>query len=863
MSVAPDIEEIVAKSGASREPESSPVKFLISTLCIIWAVFQMWVASPMQFDLAVLISSKALLFNEMQVKYIHLSFATALIFLTFPAFSNSPKNRIPAQDWIIGIIMCCSVMYLYVLYESVMSRMGRPSDVDILVSVFGIAFLFEAARRSVGLAMASIGIIFIMFCHFGESMPDIISHKNASFAAIASHQWLSSEGVFGVALGVSSSFVFLYVLFGSFLEKTGAGNFFIHLSFSLLSRFTGGPAKAAVVASGLMGMVSGSSIANTVTVGTFTVPLMRKMGLNAEKAGAIEVSAGINGQIMPPVMGAAAFIIAEYLSIPYTEVVRHSFLPAILVYIGLLYIVHIEALKLGIGKKTQNTGQQIGFIAKIASGLLSTCLFVIFCGLCYFMIEGFAFFPGIGSLIKSTNFFVVFGFLSIIYVLVLWYQSKFADLQDVRDSSDDQFVSTFEVLRTGLHFIIPIVVLVWCLLVEGMSPQLSGYWTVMFLIFTTLTQRPIKAFFRSESNLLDSFKAGFDEFLEAMISGSKNMTVVAVATGTAGIIVGSVSLTGLGVGISSIIDEIANGSLIVSLLITAIMCIILGMGMPTTACYIIVSTLMVPVLKFIMYKNALFIPLLSLHLFVFYFGLMADVTPPVGLASYAAAAISGGNPIKTGAQAFLYNMRTMIIPFVFVFNPSILLFGVETNLDFITIITSSFLGILTIAAGTQGYFILKSKLYESLILVIGGLCFLFPNVFMDIAYKPTKNIPIESISTLNLESGKDVVLNVEGYDSIGKFDSRVVRYVNQADQPFENSLINFGITSKYHEHQLVVSDIDYTKPAYKKWNINNNYMIKSIDISRTQPSQFIVLIVAFSMVLLVFLIQKRRTKLDV
>ena len=857
MSSHTDIDDIVAKSGASREPDSSIISGLISCVAIIWSLFQIWVSSPFQFNVAASTGWDFILFNEMQIKYLHLSFGVFIVLLTFPAYEKSPKNFIPIQDWVIAGLSLFSILYLYFCYHDIALRLGRPSDLDIVASLIGLALLLEAARRSVGTAMVAIAVTFILFCHFGEFMPEILAHKNVSLSSISSYQWLSSEGVFGIALGVSSSFVFLYVLFGAFLEKTGAGNFFIHLSFSLLSKFTGGPAKAAVVASGLMGMISGSSIANTVTVGTFTVPLMRKMGLSAEKAGAIEVSAGINGQIMPPVMGAAAFIIAEYLSIAYTDVIKHAFLPAVLVYVALLYIVHLEALKIGLSKSDVTSSRTL--FHSIIRGLLSTCLFFIFCALAYFAIQGFAMFPGLADLMYNSSIYTIVCILVVFYILVLYYQSKFPDLTEIHKSDDAGVLRTVDVLKTGLHFIIPIVILVWCLLITKLSPQLSGYWTVMFLIFTTVTQRPIKAFFRNNACVFKEFNKGCRELIDALISGAKNMTVVSVATATAGIIVGSVSVTGLGIGISSIIDEIANGSLIISLFITAIMCIILGMGMPTTACYVIVSTLMLPVLNYIMYKNAITIPGLALHLFVFYFGLMADVTPPVGLASYAAAAISGGDPIKTGFQAFLYNMRTMTLPFVFVFNPAILMYGVNDFLDVSSVIISSLIGVLAIAAGTQAYFIVRNKIYESIFLVIAGLSCLFPGVIIDYFYSPTQPVSVLDIEKTKVTNDTEIVLSIDGQDSFGQAENRLIRFRTSSEDTILNSLRSFGIDGYIQDDSFFIErSIIGSQASSKPHRISGQYTVNNIEIGRKQPSDFIVFASAFALISFIFFRQRQR-----
>ncbi len=693
------------------------IRAIIDNIALIWSIFQILIASPVLIWLSAHLGFVAVLLNDFQLRLIHLSFA---LFLTFLSSSEpySQHNKISVINWTLALISSFLVLYLFIFYEELAVRVAMPTNIDLIISIAGILLLLEAARRTVGMPIVIISSIFLLYSYFGQYMPIIVAHKGNSLSAIASHEWLSSEGVFGVALATSANFIFLYVLFGALLEKAGGGEFFIKLSFALLARFTGGPAKAAVVASGLMGMISGSSMANTITIGTFTIPLMKKMGLSAEKAAAIEVSAGVNAQIMPPVMGAAAFLISEFLSIPYALIVKYAIVPAILIYITLLYIVHLEACKLNanIGDD-MNKKTNFNYYTLLTS-LISICCFIIFCGVIYFVIQGIYHFLGAtGYSIYPISLLVIS-----IYVLTLWYQSQY-------EKSDSN--SLRQTLISGLHYFIPVSILIWCLTIEKMSSALSCYWTIIFLIFMLLTKDIITSFFRKEKvNIASKLKSNLNNLREAMVIGAKNMIPVAIATGTAGVLVGSVSLTGFGLSIGNLIENLANGSLLITLILTAIICIILGMGMPTTACYIVVSTLMIPILNHIIQLNEFDIAQIALHLFVFYFGLMADVTPPVGLASYAAAAIAQANAFKVGIQAFLYNIRTMLVPFAFVFNNELILYKIKSVPHSICTIITSLIGLIAISSGMQGYFIRVSKFYESVLLFMVGFILLFPRAIV-------------------------------------------------------------------------------------------------------------------------------------
>ena len=529
--------------------------------------------------------------------------------------------------------------------------------------------LLEAGRRVLGIALSIIAIIFLAYDVLGPYMPELIIHKGASLNKLAGHMFLTTEGIFGVPLGVSAGFVFLFVLFGSLLDKAGAGEYFINLAFALLGRFRGGPAKASVVASGFTGIMSGSSIANTVTTGTFTIPLMKKTGFRPEQAGAVEVAASTNGQLMPPVMGAAAFIIAEFLGLSYTDVIYAAFIPAFVSYFALFYIVHLEALKLGLkGMKKEDLPPKL------------------------------------------------------------------------------------QIFLSGAHFLIPIFFLLYTLMVLQESAASAAFNAIMLLMSIMIVQHPFRALITKQKITKDIMLSGFVDILAGMISGAKNMIPIAIATALAGIVVGSITLTGLGQVLLEVIETLSGGNIFLILILAAVISLILGMGLPTTANYIVMASLTAPVILLLAQDNGFLIPAIAAHLFVFYFGILADDTPPVGLAAYAATGIAKADPIKTGIQGFKYDIRTAILPFMFFFNPELLLIsGVDplnpanpsgwiwiTNpLEIAIIFSTAFVGMIAFACVTQGYFITKTNNVEKLgFLVIVPFMFL-PKIIETHLYLPS------------------------------------------------------------------------------------------------------------------------------
>ncbi len=864
--------ELLGSDIGSRHPDNSFVHSFTLAVALVWSLFQLWIASPLQFFVSDIFCIDWLVLNESKSRAIHLSFAVFLAFLAFPFSKKSPISYIPLYDWFYALVAGFCSLYIIIFYQDISLRFGLPSQVDILVSSIGLLLLLEAARRTMGAPISIIAILFILYCYFGYLMPELFSHKGSSVSKIVSHQWLTTEGVLGVALGVSSGFVFLYVLFGSLLEKAGAGKFFIKLSFTLLSKFTGGPAKAAVVASGLMGMMSGSSIANTVTVGTFTIPLMQKMGLSSEKSAAIEVSAGINGQIMPPVMGAAAFLMAEFIAIPYSDIIKYAFLPAILVYVALLYMVHLEALKLGQKPvdfhDNGSTSRIKGFYYGLLGSFIKLSSLVVAVGFIYFLIEGYSHLdtagevvftiPGIKDLFGHYSFYAIICIVSVIYVSTLYYQSKLKhdDNEDNVDISYDK-VNVTDIIKSGVHFFIPIFILIWTLTVERLSPALSAYWVVIILAILIVTQNPIKLFFQGKIDLIgDSIFKGFSKLKEGLILGAKNMVGVAIATATAGIIVGSVSLTGAGQMITEVVSHIAANNVFMTLMMTSVICIILGMGMPTTACYIIVSSIMVPVLVHLTIFQGMNIPLIALHLFVFYFGLMADVTPPVGLASYAAAAIAKANPISTGLQAFVYNMRTMALPFLFVFNSDLILYNITDVLDLVYIMIVSFSGILLVSAGLQGYFVVFNKKYESVLLVIIGLSLMYPQFWINRFFDEftQRNVNYSSLNIIDTKDVSSIKMKLEKVDKYGDLKSRyaLLDALDYADLGTVFSSSGFSIDSNMQINEVI--------PKSKAYKIlmETGYKVTGVYFKNIQPNNKLVILVMFIILYFIYFMQTRR-----
>lgn len=747
-----ELQELVASSDAGARNPIGAIGSLMAVVAVIWSVFQVVLASP----ISNYILPGDLINNSRQI---HLAFAMFLAFLAYPALKSSPRDHIPMQDWVFAVLGAFLAMYGYFFYNKIVASGGLADNTDKWFALVGLILLFEAARRALGPAMAIIASIFLLYVFFGSSsvVPEVIRWKGASLQKAMSHMWITSEGVFGIALGVSTKFVFLFVLFGALLDKAGAGNYFIKMAFGALGHLRGGPAKAAVVGSAATGLISGSSIANVVTTGTFTIPLMKRVGFTREQAGAIEVASSVNGQIMPPVMGAAAFLMVEYVGISYVEVIKAAFLPATISYIALVYIVHLEAVK----RNMPTLGNRVTSLGKTIGGMMA--FFAGFAILCY----GVQYPVGwVAAMVPSGAGWVLAALVVLAYFGLLYLSSKGPDLvPDDPNAEQVELPVVSEIYKSGLYYLLPIIVLVYFLMIEQKSPGLSAFWASSLLFVMLLTQRPLKAIFRGESEVFNSFLLGVMDLIQGLIDGARNMIGIALATGTAGVIVGTVTLTGVGQVMADLVEFLSGGNLIAMLCLVGVLSLILGMGLPTTANYIVVSSLMAGVVVQLGAQSGLIVPLIAVHLFVFYFGIMADVTPPVGLASFAAAAVSGGDAIKTGFIAFFYSLRTVALPFMFIFNTDLLLIDVGWAQGILVFIIAS-IAILVFTAGTMGHFLTRNSIVESVLLVVIAFCLFRPDYIMDRIMPPFTDVPPAVLETAigDASVGSELRIVVSGPD---------------------------------------------------------------------------------------------------
>jgi len=611
---------------------------LVGTIAVVWALFQ-------------LVLPRFIVLDSVTVRTIHLAFAVALVFLTIPFNRRkiriglfTVEKRASVIDYVLACVACVLVLYIVLDWVGISMRAGVPIQRDVILGVLMIVLVLEASRRVIGPALGAIAVIFTIYAFLGPHMPRMLAFRGVSLDKYISQVALSTEGIYGIPLDVSANTVFLFVLLGSMLHRAGAGHFYNNLAISLLGRFKGGPAKAAVVSSGLTGLVSGSSIANVVTTGTFTIPLMKKVGYPAKIAAATEVAASTNGQLMPPIMGAAAFIIAEYLSVPYLDVVKAAAVPAFVSYFALFYITHLEASRLGM---------------------------------------------------------------------------KGLPVSDI-----PRFLS---VLRSGFYYLIPLFVLIWELMVTRHTPKLAAFNAIVILVLIVFVKETVTAL-KEKSGFKSGLVGTLKTIGDGCVAGSKNMLPVALATATAGIVVGIVNM-GIGSMIVQIVEVLSGGNIFMLLLITAFASLVIGMGLPTTATYIVMASITVPVIVKLSSMGVVgAIPAMAAHLFCFYFGILADDTPPVGLAAYAGAAIAKSDPLPTGVQGFIYDLRTAVIPFMFVFNSELILHGINNLPQALLIFAAAAAGALAFANAVQGWFIVKNRWYETPLFLLASLIFFYPAV---------------------------------------------------------------------------------------------------------------------------------------
>ncbi len=624
------LEEFDKEAAAARKPVGI-MGIIISILAIAMSSFHLYTAA---FGTLLSVRQRSL----------HLIFAFTLGFLLYPATKKSSKNKISILDYLFAALSIGVFGYLFINFKSIALRGGNVEGLDVILGLLAIAITLEVTRRVVGPELPIVALLFLVYAKFGPYMPGILAHRGFSYERIVSHMYLTTEGILGIPVGVSATFVFMFILFGAFLDKTGVGKFFIDLAYSLTGHLKSGPAMTAVVASGFMGSISGSSVANTVTTGAFTIPLMKKIGYKPHFAGAVEAASSTGGQIMPPVMGAAAFIMAEFTGIPYLKIIAAAAIPAFLYYFAVATMVHLEASKLGL------------------KGIPKDQL------------------PKLGKLIISKG-----------------------------------------------YLFIPLIFIVF-MLVQGFTPLFAAYYSIVVSIVIAVLG---SVFYYIKTK---QFNFTYKDFLSALEQGAKGAIGVACACACAGMIVGVVTLTGLGLRFAELIVTFAQGKLILTLIFTMMASIILGMGLPTTAKYIVLATMAVPALI------KLDVNLMSAHLFILYFGVIADITPPVALAAYAGAGIAGANAMKTGFQAVKLALAAFLVPYIFAYNSELILVKevVDNNVVFvpfftaIPVIISAVLGILCLACTVMNYMITKNKVYESALLFAASITLLSPGLYTDV-----------------------------------------------------------------------------------------------------------------------------------
>ncbi|HBY57980.1 MAG TPA: C4-dicarboxylate ABC transporter permease [Candidatus Atribacteria bacterium] len=590
---------------------------IVSIIAISFSAFQFYTGG---FGLLLALKQRA----------IHLAFALCLIFLIYPSSQKEyakSKNKTPIYDIILAILGAGTCLYLVVFYKEMVVRSGLPTTLDLIMGGLAIILVLEGTRRVIGSALPIVVMVFLLYSYFGQIMPGFFAHRGYSLERMIEHLYAGTEGIFGIPLGVSASFVFLFILFGAVLNKTGMGKFFIDVAMAVAGHTTGGPAKVAVIASGFMGSINGSSVANTVTTGSFTIPLMKSIGYRKDFAGAVEAAASTGGQILPPVMGAAAFVMAEFLEIPYIKIAAAAAIPAIIYYIAVGTMVHLEACKYGL------------------KGLPKEQL------------------PKLGVVLKEKG-----------------------------------------------HLVIPIIGLVY-LLVRGYTPLFSAFWAIVMSLAISMV--------RPETRL------NLKKLGEAFEDGAKSALGVVTACACAGMVVGSVTLTGLGLKVASGIVALGHGNLMLTLFFTMIASILLGMGLPTTAKYIILSIMAAPALV------ELGVLPLAAHLFILYFGVIADLTPPVAVAAYAGAGIAGGNSMKTGFIAVRLAVAGFMIPYLFALDPGLMFLTGSVGHTLVLIVTS-LAGVLALGAAAGGYLLDHTKIYERVILMISAIALLRPEILTDI-----------------------------------------------------------------------------------------------------------------------------------
>ena len=840
-----ELQEIVAKADTgARKPGGFTGKLLFG-VALAWALFQFWYASPLPFLF------RFGVLNDTEARSLHLAFALFLAFTAWPAFARSPRDHVPLLDWVFALAGAFAAAYLILFYRELALRPGQPTTMDIVVATTGIVLLIEATRRAVGWPMAVLAVLFIAYSMGGPYLPEVLEHKGASLNRLLSHMWLTTEGVFGIALGVSTGTIFVYVLFGTLLDRAGGGNYMMQVSFAALGHLRGGPAKVAVVSSALNGLISGSSVSNVVSGGIFTIPLMKKSGYGGVKAGAIETMSSVNGQIMPPVMGAAAFLMVEYVGIPYSEIVRNAILPATLSYIGLFYIVHLEALKLHMQPLVRREPRPWhSRIVRTLLGVSGTILVV--CVLYYLL-------AGVDAAFGAAAPWVTGAIVGALYLFSVYMAAKSPDLPEDIDVDNPKPLDTWPAVKAGLHFLLPIGMLIWCLMVEELSPSLSAYWAIVMLIVLMATQRPLIDLFRGRKTP-GAWRQGLADVVHGFNDGSRNMIGIGIATATAGIVVGAITLTGLGLRMTEFVEFVSQGNVITMLLFIAFVCLVLGLGVPTTANYVLMATLMAPVVVELGAQAGLVIPLIAVHLFVFYYGIMGDITPPVGLATFAAAAISGESAIATGVQGAVYALRTVILPFIWIFNPTLLLIDVDSVLDVVVVVVASTIAMLIFAAVTMNWFRVKTRLWETALLAVAVALLFRPDFFMDFVAPEYVHVPgakVYDVARDTPDAGRIVMVikgtTVEG-DDVRK---TVAVRLGPTGEDGRKRLTEAGLTLTQLGDAVQISAVKFGSRA-KKSGFEQGFDVDRIEVPSGRPSAHWFYLPALLLIAIVWWAQGRR-----
>ena len=844
---AAELDQLVKEADlGGREPVGA-VGTALAAVAVAWSLFQLWYASPLPFMVGFGI------FNDTEARAIHLAFAVFLAFCAYPAFKRSSRQVVPPADWLLAAVGAFCAAYLFLFYKEIATRPGQPTAFDIATGLVGVAVMLEATRRAMGAGMLVTTGLFLAFIFAGPFMPDVILHKGASLQRFVSHMWLTTEGVYGVALGVSVQFIFLFVLFGTLLDIAGAGNFMLQMSLALLGHLRGGPAKVAVVSSALNGVVSGSSVSNVVSGGIFTIPLMKRTGFSGVKAGAIEAASSINGQIMPPVMGAAAFLMVEYVGIPYSEIVKHALLPAVISYIALFYIVHLEALKYDIQPLTR------AVVPTWRQRLLGWALGVSGTALALALIYGVI--TGLKAVAGDAAGWVLGAAAAAAYFGLMAYSSRHPDVpQDDPTSPAVHLPLPWPTVRAGLHFFIPIIVLLWCLMAEELSPGLSAFWATVAAIVLVLAQPLMACLFRGTGTPLRALRQGVADLYRGLMLGARNMIGIGVACASAGLIVGAITLTGVGLMMTDLVETVSAGNVLVMLVLTGFICLLIGAGVPTTANYILVATLMAPVIVELGARSGLVIPLIAVHLFVFYFGIMADVTPPVGLASYAAAAISGDDPNATGWQATWYSLRTTVLPFVFIFNPQLLLIGVGSWLDVVLVCVGGTVASLLFAAATMGWFRARCNGFEIVLLLLATFLFFRPDWVIDRLQPRYVGAPAAQIFSAAETLAQDewLVVAIAGTSLEGEPITKTVALPMGEGTNGRERLRNGGVTIVQLGSEIEIAAVKFGSRA-RKLGVEQGYKVQELRLPNPErPSPHWVLLPAAALPLLVWWLQGRR-----